>query len=233
MRTLGIIPARAGSKRVPKKNLRMLGGKPLVARAIETTKQTRLDQVVVSSDDPEVLQMARELALPRPAELARDTSLAIDYIRHALAEVGDFDVVVVVQPTSPFTLPEDIDNTVALLESSGADTAVSVMEIEHAIHPLKLKVMDGDRLLPYLEDEKGRMAAHELPKVYVRNGSVYATRRRVIEGGQTIGEDCRGYVMPRERSVDINDELDLAFAEFLLASWAPKKFEGKSETGKE
>lgn len=233
MRTLGIIPARGGSKRLPKKNLRMLGGKPLVAWAIETAKCAKLDRVVVSSDDPEILRIADELALARPADLATDTSLAIDYIRHALAELGNFDVVVVLQPTSPFTLPEDVDKTVALLDASGADTAVTVMEIEHAMHPLKLKVMEGDRLLPYSEDEQGRMAAHELPKVYVRNGSVYATRKRVIEGGGVIGEDCRGYRMPRERSIDINDELDLAFAEFLLASGAPSKLGGGSQVSAE
>ena len=90
------------------------------------------------------------------------------------------------------------------------------MQVEHAIHPLKLKVMEGSRLLPYLEEENGRMAEHELPKVFVRNCAVYATRREVIDKGLVIGNDCRGYVMPRERSLDINEELDLMFAEFLL-----------------
>ena len=123
------------------------------------------------------------------------------------------------QPTSPFTTAGDIDATVALLERTKADSAVSVMELEHAVHPLKLKRMNEERrLLPYLEAEEGRMAAHELPRVYVRNGSVYATQRASIERGQILGDDCRGHLMPRSRSVDINDELDLRFAEFLCAS---------------
>ena len=125
--------------------------------------------------------------------------------------------VVIVQPSSPLTLAEDIDATVDLLAASGADTAVSVVKLDHAVHPLKMKVLEGDRLLPYLEEERGRMAAHELPMIYVRNCSVYATRRRVIDGGGVIGDDCRAYVMPRERSLDINEELDLEFAEFLLS----------------
>ena len=92
------------------------------------------------------------------------------------------------------------------------------MKLDHAIHPLKLKTLAADgRLLPYLEEERGRMAAHELPPLYVRNGSVYVTRRRVIEAGAIIGDPCVGYVMPRERSIDINDAMDLELANFLLS----------------
>jgi CMP-N,N'-diacetyllegionaminic acid synthase len=224
---LGIIPARGGSKRLPGKNLRMLGGKPLVAWAIEAARGARrLSNLVVSSDDREVLDIARgyvpRLALERPAEISSDQSPAIDYVRHALKVLesqgqGPFDAVVIVQPSSPFTLSADIDATVDLLAASGADSAVSVMQLDHATHPLKMKTLQGDRLLPFLEEERGRMAAHELPEIYVRNCSVYATTRSSIERGQIIGDDCRGYVMPRERSLDINEELDLAFAEFLLA----------------
>ena len=226
MHVLGIIPARGGSKRLPRKNVRLLAGKPLIGWIIETAlRASRLNHLVVSSDSHEILDAARRydpaLALVRPADLSKDTSPAIDYVRHALATLeGDtgqkFDAVAILQPSSPLTRPEDIDATIKLLETSGAETAVSVVQIDHAIHPLKLKVMDGDRLLPYLEEENGRMAAHELPSVFVRNCAVYATRRDVLESGRIIGDDCRGYVMPRERSVDVNDEFDLHFAEFLF-----------------
>ena len=90
---------------------------------------------------------------------------------------------------------------------------------------MKLKVFEGDRLLPFLEDERGRMAAHELPRLFARNGSVYATRRAVLDAGRILGDDCRGHVMPRERSVDVNDELDWAFAEFLAGR---KELAGRS-----
>lgn len=226
LNTLGIIPARGGSKRLPRKNVSLLGGKPLVAWSIEAARAaTRLDHLIVSSDDEDVLKIARAydpaLALARPAELARDDSPAIDYVRHALqwleaGGAGPFSSVAIIQPSSPFTLASDIDATIELLERSGADTAVSVMLVDHAIHPVKLKTMQGDQLHAYLEAERGRMAAAELPQVFVRNCSVYATRRHVVDSGQIIGDDCRGYVMPRERSLDINEELDLAFAEFML-----------------
>jgi CMP-N,N'-diacetyllegionaminic acid synthase len=224
-RSLGIIPARGGSKRVPRKNVRLLGGKPLVARSIETALASRrLARIVVSSDDDEVLEIARRyepsLALRRPAELSGDTSLAIEFVRHALATLeeageGPFDVVAIIQPSSPLTGPEDVDGVLDLLAAGGAESAVSVVEVEHALHPAKLKIMQGDRLLPYLEEERLRMAAHELSRVFVRNCSVYASRRAVHDAGKILGDDCRGYVMPRERSIDVNDELDWEFATFL------------------
>ncbi|MBK8480839.1 MAG: acylneuraminate cytidylyltransferase family protein [Proteobacteria bacterium] len=225
MRVLGIIPARAGSKRLPRKNLRLLGGRPLVDWVLGAARAARaLDRLIVSSDDEEVLSLAREhdpaLPLRRPSELAGDTSPAIDYVQHALRALeagGDrFDAVAIIQPSSPFTQAGDIDGTVALLLQSGAASAVSIVELDHAIHPLKLKRLEGDRLLPYLEEERGRMAAHELPRLFVRNCSVYVSRRAVIDGGAILGEDCRGFVMPAERSVDINTGQDLLFAEFLL-----------------
>jgi CMP-N,N'-diacetyllegionaminic acid synthase len=232
MRVLGIIPARGGSKRVVEKNLRFLGGKPLVAWAIEAACRSKcIDRLVVSSDDERILEIARgydpRLPLRRPAELATDTALAIDYVRHAMREIEQaeaivFDAVVIVQPSSPFTLSVDIDATIGLLDASGADTAVSVVEVAHDLHPAKFKVLNGNRLAPYFEEERGRMAAHELPHVYVRNCSVYATSRRTIERGQMIGDDCRGYVMPRDRSLDINDERDIAFAEWLLERQSAK-----------
>ena len=205
--------------------MRLLAGRPLVAWAIEAARKAkRIDRLVVSSDDEQVLEVAREfdpgMPLRRPADFATDTAPAIDYVRHALHELeqldaAPFDAVAIVQPSSPFTLADDIDATIELLEQSGADTAVSVVEVEHALHPAKFKTLQGDRLLPYFEEEQGRMAAHELPHLYVRNCSVYAISRPAIERGQIIGDDCRGYVMPRERSLDINDEHDFAFAEWL------------------
>ncbi len=253
MRVLGIIPARAGSKRVLRKNLRLLQGKPLVAWAIEAARGARrIDRLIVSSDDDEVLEIARrfDASLPfrRPAELAADDSPAIDYVRHALrtlerveadqlpslsgrgqgeGESDRFDAIAILQPSSPLTLPTDIDATIDLLDASGADTAVSVVEVDHALHPTKFKTLDGDRLQPFYEEERGRMAAHELPRVFVRNCSVYAIRRATIERGQIIGRDCRGYVMPRERSIDINDEMDLALAEWMLSRSVPTSATGE------
>lgn len=207
--------------------MRVLGGKPLVQWVLETAGQCpSLAQVVVSSDDDGVLELAQALGgcvpLRRPPDISEDASPALDYVRHALGTLeGEarerFDVVVILQPSSPFTRPEDVEGTVALLDVSGADSAVTIVQVPHDVHPAKFKVLEGDRLRPYLEAEAGRATAAELPPVYVRNGSVYATRRRIIDAGSILGEDCRGLLMPRHRSVDINDAFDFALAEFLCA----------------
>jgi CMP-N,N'-diacetyllegionaminic acid synthase len=223
MRVLGIVPARGGSRRMPGKNLAEVGGRTLVRRALDAAVASgRLDPVVLSSDDTAILAEAAGMsavrALPRPAELATDTALAIDVVRHVLAGLegeGDrFDAVAIVQPTSPLTAPEDVAAAVDLLERTGAESAATVVRLDHAVHPFKLKRLEGDRLVPFLEDDAMR-PEHELPELWVRNGAVYVTRRDVVERGLLITADCRAQVMPRERSVDVNEAIDLAFAEFL------------------
>ncbi|MGI8512762.1 MAG: cytidylyltransferase domain-containing protein [Solirubrobacteraceae bacterium] len=225
LRALGLVPARGGSKRIERKNLARLGGRTLVRRALETAVAAGcFEAVALSSEDPEILAEARGLpvlALERPAALATDTArsfdVVLDALRAAETEHGraPFDAVAVVQATSPFTAPEDLAGTVALLDSSGAGSAVSIARVESAVHPLKLKRLEGDRLVPFLEDD-AMTPSHELPELWVRNGSVYVSRREVLDAGTFIADDVRGYPMPAERSYDVDTPLDLAFAEFLI-----------------
>ncbi len=219
---LGLIPARYGSTRLPRKNVRPLSGRPLVKWVLdEAVKSETLDLVAVTSDDSAVLEIGSEYPgvqlIRRPAELAAADSPAIDYVKHALGVIdADVDVVVILQPTSPLVLARDIDETVRLLGESGADSAVTAVRVRHDLHPVKYKRLMGDRLIPFLEPEDGRMAAQDLDEVYVRSCAVYATRSEVLASGELIGADCRAVVVPAERSVDINDELDFAWAEFLV-----------------
>jgi CMP-N,N'-diacetyllegionaminic acid synthase len=223
---LGIIPARAGSKRVPLKNFRPFAGTTLMDLAIQQALDaTCLDEVLVSSDADEVLEIAARyeniIPLKRPDALASDTAPAIDYQTHALAfmetEFGKtFDWVVVIQPSSPLRSGKDIDATVQLFKKHPeADSAVSVVAVEHMVHPYKLKTMQGDRLLPFIEDEGKRTAAQDLPTVYTRNCAVYVFKTALIKQGIQLGENSVGHVMPRETSVDVNDMLDFEFAEYL------------------
>ena len=162
------------------------------------------------------------LPLARPAELATDTSPSVDFVLHALNALeakgeGPFDAVCIMPSSSPFTLSSDIDATIDLYLEKKPETAVSVMQADHAVHPIKMKTMADTRLVPYLEEENGRMATHELPKIFVRNCSVYVSGRDVFKKyNSLVGRDMHGYVMPLERSIDINVEMDIAFAEFLL-----------------
>jgi CMP-N-acetylneuraminic acid synthetase len=222
MRVLGLVPARGGSKRVPRKNLARLGGRTLVRRALETALASgSFALVALSSEDDEILAEAAGLdvlPLRRPAELAADTVRVADVALHALheAETGSarFDALAIVQCTSPFTAPEDVAGAVELLERTGAESAVTVARVEAAHHPLKLKRLEGGRLLPYLDDDR-LTPSHELPPLWVRNGSVYVFRRDVVERGLEA-DDVRGYEMPPGRSFDIDTERDVAFARFLL-----------------
>ncbi len=227
---LGIIPARAGSKRIPNKNTQLVGGKPLVAWAIEAAIASKyVDLCVVSTDSAEVKDISTQypqlMAIQRPAEISQDNSPAIDYVRHAVEFIESqsghvVDLVVIIQPTSPFTRGVDIDKTIDLLRDSQYSSAVSVVELDHAIQPAKIKVMLADgRLNAYIEKENNRMAAHELPRLFIRNGSVYASKRSVIDEHKVIDENCVGYIMPRERSIDINDPMDLEFARFLYEKY--------------
>jgi CMP-N,N'-diacetyllegionaminic acid synthase len=221
MRVLGIVPARGGSSRVPRKNLARIGGRTLVRRALETALAAGcLDVVALSSEDDEILAEADGLdvvPLRRPPEIATDTSRAAEFALHALQALDDpdspFDAVAIVQCTSPFTGPGDVAGAVELLERTGADSVVTVSQIDAAHHPAKLKVLDGDRLLPFLEDDR-LTPSHELPPLWARNGSVYVFRRDVVERSLEA-DDVRGYEMPSERSFDIDTARDLAIAEFL------------------
>ena len=228
LRALGVIPARGGSKRVPRKNLRAVAGVPLVLRAMRSAgASTRLTQWVVSSEDEEVLELVRaqdaQAALQRPAALAGDETPGWAVLQHALASVealggGPFDVVVMLPPTAPFRTGHDIDETISAMAEHGVPSAASVVRVPHDIHPLKMKHIIDHRLTPVVEAERGRTMAHQLEPVFVRNGAVYVSRREVIARGLTLADECAAYVMPRERSVDINEPFDLMLAEFMARS---------------
>lgn len=232
-RVIGIIPARKGSKRVNDKNFRDFAGKPLFSWVMEAALQaSTLSDIALSTDHKGIIDFAtlhydKVICIERPEKFSTDDSPAMDYVNHTLGHFLEkykksFDAVVILQPSSPFTLAEDIDNTVNLLLKSGAETAVTVVKLDHMVHPVKMKTMgDQNRLHSFLEEENGRMSAGELPEIYVRNCSVYATRMETIRKNQVIGADCRGYIMPRERSMDINEMIDFDFAEYMALKRRP------------
>ncbi len=223
--TLGIIPARGGSKGVVRKNVRLLGGRPLIAYTIEAARASRwLSHVVVSTEDAEIAEVARGLDCEvtlRPTELAADDTPMLPVVRHALesrerATGRRFRYGVVLQPTVPLRTGEDIDASLALLAESGADSVVGVYRVfDH--HPARMyRVVDG-RLVAYASEPAGQLR-HDLPAVYHRNGAIYAFRRDLVDEGETlIGPHARPYVMSRERSINIDDELDLLLADLVVA----------------
>lgn len=237
-RVLGIIPARSGSKRLPGKNLRQLGHKTLVERVMEAAVESkRLTQIILSSDADEILRLAKPYeskikALKRPENISRDESTAIEYVGHTLHEmksegVPEPDYIVIIQPSSPFTRSEDIDGCIESMEKLNTDCAATVREIQFDLHPSKLKCIQDGVLIPYFENESDLMARHALRKVYVRNGSVYVTRLPLIQKGSILNHSCAAYIMPPERSLDINDALDWEIAEFMWYRKAGNDNEGR------
>lgn len=224
MRVLGVIPARGGSKGLPGKNIRPLLGKPLIAWTIEAAAASeRLGRTLVSTDSEDIAEVARqhggEAPFLRPAELATDSAESLPVIQHALrfcedAEGRPYDAVVMLQPTTPFRKASDIDGALALLETTGADSVISVVDVQ-GHHPARMKYLEGDRLIdPPFCEERENQPRQELRPMYLRNGAIYATRRDVLMGGSFKGRDCRAWIMSDEQSVNIDN-----FHDFLLAEW--------------
>jgi CMP-N,N'-diacetyllegionaminic acid synthase len=228
MTVLGVVPARGGSRAIPRKNLALLGGRPLLAwTAAAARASRRLDRVVLSTDDAEIAEAGRGLGLEvpflRPPALAADETPMVDVLRHVVAALeGEggrpIDVVVLLQPTSPFRRAEHVDAAVETLLRTGADTVVSVVEVPHQFSPASVMRLDGDRLTPY---EGGPMILRrqDKPRVFARNGpAVLAIRRDVVvRKGALYGDDTRAYVMSAEDSIDIDGPDDLDRAAWLLA----------------
>lgn len=226
MDALGIIPARDGSKGIPRKNLALLAGKPLLAHTCEQALQaTTLTRLIVSTDAEAIADCARrcgvEVPFLRPRELAADETPMLDVVRHALEALRQResyrpDVVVLLQPTSPLRRAEHIDGAVRRLIETGADSVVSVAEVPHQFTPGSLLRLEAGRLVPLLNGSQP-LRRQDKPLVYARNGpAVLAVRRQALEGGSFYGEVSLPYVMPLDCSVDIDGPFDLALAEFLL-----------------
>jgi N-acylneuraminate cytidylyltransferase len=221
---LGLITARGGSRGVPRKNVRMVAGRPLIGWTIEAAQQSRvLDRLVLSSDDEEIIDIARHLGCEapfrRPAELAGDTTPSIDVVLHALAQLPGHDVVVLLQPTSPLRTAADIDACVQRLVASGAPSCVSVREAVD--HPYwTYRVDTGGRLQPYARPVEGTPARRQdLPGAFAINGAIYATRvDRLLELRSLLNDATVAYAMPADRSTDIDTEDDLEIAERRLRS---------------
>ncbi|MFX0091012.1 MAG: cytidylyltransferase domain-containing protein [Candidatus Hodarchaeota archaeon] len=224
---LGVITARGGSKSIPKKNIVPLLGKPLIAYTIvPALKSKYLTKVLVSSDDPEIIEVSKrygaEVPFIRPAELATDTALSIDVVIHATALMEEqdnikYDYIFILQPTTPLRTTADIDGAIEKIIDTGADSVIGVVEVQGR-HPARMVKIKDDRLVSYTEEEPPEgMPRQQLPRVYSRSGSVYVTKRDLIMNQRTFkGKYSRPWIIPNERDVDIDEAIDLAVAEVLM-----------------
>jgi CMP-N,N'-diacetyllegionaminic acid synthase len=215
---LAIIPARGGSKRLPRKNVLDLNGKPLMAHTIEAgLKSKYIDKVIVSSDDEEILNISQKygaLTIKRPDRLASDTATTFDAIKHAIENTNEHDYIVLLQPTSPLRDENHIDEAIELLEAKGADAVVSVCEMDHS--PLWSNTLPEDaNMSMFLRDEVLNKRSQDLEKYYRLNGAIYIckTEKLLEEESFFLKENIFSYVMDRESSVDIDEEIDFKIAE--------------------
>ncbi|AEF99590.1 cytidylyltransferase domain-containing protein [Methylomonas methanica] len=230
MEVLGLIPARGGSKGIPGKNIKPLLGKPLIGYTFESAlSSTLLTRRLLTTDSKDIadlgLKYGIEVPFLRPSELADDNSSAFEYIEHCLqfletSEGYCPDVVVLLQPTCPFREGQDIDFCISLLESSDADSVVSVSALPTKYHPnWQFKVSEDGLLHSFSGGGWGELAIarQHLDATYTRNGAVYVFRRKIFNNLNTIyGNKVLAYIMPEERSVNIDDLDDWQKAEAVI-----------------
>jgi CMP-N,N'-diacetyllegionaminic acid synthase len=226
---LAIIPARGGSKRIPKKNLAKVAGKTLLAWTIQAAKRSKnVSHVLVSTDDLEIAEAARAMNIDvpwlRPESLSGDTTATLDVILHALNwSVQNLmpapEFAVLLEPTAPIRKPSQIDDAVSLLRDSDADCVASVSELPHVFHPEEVLVNQQGLLRPYLSDRTmdSRRLRNEQSSVYVLNGLVYAFRiQSVLSGEGLFGRKTLPMITPWEDFVDIDTPEDLELANFKI-----------------
>jgi CMP-N,N'-diacetyllegionaminic acid synthase len=224
--TLAVIPARGGSKGLSRKNLRAAGGRPLLAYTVDAARASRrLTRTIVSTDDPEIAEAARALGVDvpfmRPPDLAADSSPMLPVLQHAARAMAArgfaADAVVLLQPTSPLRRAEHVDAAIEILDRSGADTVVSVIEVPHHFNPASVMRLEGERLRPFA-DGPMVLRRQDKPRVYARNGpAVLAVRVAQLERGDMYGSDTRALLMEAEDSLDIDSPWDLELLEFILS----------------
>lgn len=221
---LGLIPARSGSKRLPGKNTRPLLGKPLIAWTIEAALASRyLDKVIVSTDSEEIAEVSRkygaEVPFMRPKELATDEAKSEDVVLHSLKYLEDTvnyspDIIVLLQPTSPLRTTEDIDKALELFFKGKHNSLISVYEAPK--HYLWLFEAKEGSLKP-VDCLKLKLSDDPLHKFYVPNGAIYIADTETFKKKKTFYiEKLSYYIMPYERSIDIDIELDLIIAQIIL-----------------
>jgi CMP-N,N'-diacetyllegionaminic acid synthase len=229
VKVLGVITARGGSKGIPGKNLKLLGGRPLIAYSIDAAQRSGVfDRLVLSTDDPSIADTARasgcEVPFLRPAELALDSTPHLPVMIHAVAWLRDrasyrCDAVMILQPTSPFRTPDDIRNAVRLLESSGADSVVGVCAVPPHFNPMRmLAANDSGVATLFVSGEPVRrrpVRRQDLPNVWAINEAIYLFRTPLLFDAEPslYGDRTVVYVMPAERGLAIDDTRDWDAAE--------------------
>ncbi len=226
MKVLGLIPARGGSKGIPNKNRKELGGKPLMQYTIEAALGANmLDSIVFSSEDTTLIEMAKNMGVNapfrRPDELATDSAGSLDVVIHALDELTEmgqsYDAICLLQVTTPFRTSEDIDQAIKKFVAQGTDSLISVQKVPHHYNPHWVFEVDGDKLKIATGESKIIPRRQELPDAFIRDGAIYITRTDVILDQRSFfGEHISYIELDSEKHVNIDTFQDWEKAESIL-----------------
>jgi CMP-N-acetylneuraminic acid synthetase len=218
---LGIIPARGGSKGLPRKNILPLNGKPLIVYSIEAALESKLDRIIVTTDDEETARIARNVGaevLMRPAALATDSASSESVVLHVVESLGvsqSFEHLCLLQPTSPLRNAEVLSAAIESYRTADADCMVSVCRVEH--HPYKDFKIEGGVLLPAVDAKYLSQPRQRLPHFYRQNGAIYLVRMSLFVRHQTFYlPGALPWVMKAEQSIDVDCRLDLLLCEQIL-----------------
>lgn len=224
-RVTALIPARGGSKRLPRKNIKLLVDKPLIAWSIETAKASKyIDRVVVSTDDEEIKQVSEqygaEVPFLRPEHLSNDHASSFDVIKHTIEQLGieyQNHLIVLLQPTSPLRLVSEIDTALEFFVQKNAKGVVSISETEHS--PMWSNTLPEDVCMSdFIRPEVQGKRSQDLPKFYRLNGSIYIYETKKLLEKKSIfyDETVFAYETSQNTSIDIDTELDFFIAETLM-----------------
>ncbi|OGT06707.1 MAG: hypothetical protein A2103_01070 [Gammaproteobacteria bacterium GWF2_41_13] len=233
-RIVGLITARGGSKSIPQKNIKMLAGKPLIAWTIEVALQCKeLSRVIVSTDDEKIAEIAQQwgadVPFIRPAELSQDDSSHISVVLHAIHWLEENErlcpeYMMLLQPTSPLRIAEDIEKAIQLA-NDGHDAAAVISVCEVAKHPYKThKITERGTLEYFIPSNIEYKYRQALPKVYEENGAIYLNKRLSLLQDQTfLPAGAIAYVMPETRSLDLDTPWDFYIAGLVLKNYEQKR----------
>lgn len=219
---LAIIPARGGSKRLPRKNILDLAGKPLIAWTIEAALSSQyIDSVVVSSEDQEILAISAAYGaktLERPMSLASDTASTFDTLKHAIDHYPEYEYIILLQPTSPLRNVNHIDESILLLLEKNADAIISVCEMDH--HPFWSNILpENGNMSHFMKDEIRNLRSQDLPKYYRLNGAIYIckTQKLLEEKSFMLKDKIFAFEMDKKSSIDIDEITDLEIAKLFIS----------------
>lgn len=222
-KVLALIPARGGSKGVPRKNVRMLGGKPLIAWTIEAATQSKyIDRVMLSSEDEEIIEVAKkwgcDVPFVRPKELAQDDTPSMEVILHGIEQVKGYDYIVLLQPTSPFRTTEDINKCIEKCVENNQESCVSIVEVSQNPYWM-YTVKENEVLNPLIEIDDKYYQRQKLPKTYILNGAVYVASIEWLKQSKSfLSKNTTSVEMTKEKSIDIDTMLDFKVASLLIDS---------------